>query len=332
MSCAWESSFTAFEGKGDSVLSIVIPARNEEDSLEPLHREIDAVLNSSGLEAEIVVVDDGSTDGTWSRIVALAALDPRVRGFRLRRHFGKAAALSAAVAHIQGDPVITLDADLQDDPAAIPRLIEKLEAGYDLVSGWRRQRFDPWHKLIPSRLFNGFVGVFSGLKLHDHNCGLKCYRSEVVQEIRLYGELHSFITLLAHRSGFRITEIETRHRPRRYGRSKYGPTRLITGLMDLSTLSFLGSFRRRLIHLLGGLGLLAFAGGISGLAYLAGVWVSGEGPIGSRPLLIYSVASLFLGGQMMTLGILAELITSPHRGLGQADPRHYSISERVGKP
>ena len=314
------------------MLSIVIPACNEEDSLEPLHRELDAVLHSSGLEAEIVIVDDGSTDGTWSRIVALASSDPRVRGFRLRRHFGKAAALSAAFAHIHGDPVITLDADLQDDPAAIPGLIQKLEAGFDLVSGWRKKRLDPWHKLIPSRIFNGFVGIFSGLKLHDHNCGLKCYRSEVVQEIRFYGEMHRFITLLAHRSGFRVTEIESRHRPRRYGRSKYGPTRLITGLLDLSTLGFLGSFRRRPIHLLGGLGLLAFAGGALGLAYLSGVWLSGGGPIGSGPLLIYSVASLFLGGQMMTLGILAEFITSPHRGLGQADPRHYSICERVGKP
>ena len=314
------------------MLSIVVPARNEVDSLGPLHRELDSVLRSAGLEAEIIIVDDGSTDGTWSKIRMLASSDPRVRGLRFRRHFGKAAALSASFASIQGDPVITLDADLQDDPAAIPRLIEKLEEGFDLVSGWRKERFDPWHKLLPSRLFNGLVGVFSGLKLHDHNCGLKCYRSEVVKEIQFHGELHRFITLLAHRSGFRVTEVETRHRPRRYGRSKYGPARLITGLLDLSTLSFLGSFRRRPIHLLGGLGLLAFAGGMLGLAYLAWVWLSGGGPIGSRPLLIYSVASLFLGGQMMTLGILTELITSPHGGLGRADSTQYSISDRIGKP
>ena len=314
------------------MLSIVVPARNEEDSLELLHREIDSVLGASALQAEIIVVDDGSTDATWSRIVALAEADPRVRGIRFRRHFGKSAALSAAFASVRGDPVITLDADLQDDPASIPLLIRKLEEGFDLVSAWRRQRFDPWHKRVPSLLFNWLVGAFSGLRLHDHNCGLKGYRSEVVKEIRLFGELHRFITLLAHRNGFRVTEIETRHRPRLYGRSKYGAARLLTGLLDLSTLGFLGSFRRRPIHLLGGLGLLAFVAGVLGLAYLAGVWLSGEGPIGARPLLIYSVAGLVVGGQMMTLGILAELITSPGSSLGQGDRLPYSISERIGEP
>lgn len=314
------------------MLSIVVPARNEEDNLEALHREIDSVLGASALPAEIIIVDDGSTDATWSRIVALAEADPRVRGIRFRRHFGKAAALSAAFASVRGDPVITLDADLQDDPASIPRLIHKLEEGFDLVSAWRRRRFDPWHKRVPSLLFNWLVGIFSGLRLHDHNCGLKGYRSEVVKEIRLFGELHRFITLLAHRSGFRVTEIETRHRPRLHGRSKYGATRLLTGLLDLSTLGFLGSFRRRPIHLLGGLGLLALVAGAVGLAYLAGVWLSGEGPIGTRPLLIYSVAGLVVGGQMMTLGILAELITSPGSRLGQGAPLPYSISERIGEP
>ncbi|MDE2755899.1 MAG: glycosyltransferase family 2 protein, partial [Acidobacteriota bacterium] len=199
------------------MLSIVIPARNEVDSLEPLHREIDAVLEASALQAEIIFVDDGSTDGTWSRIVALADRDARVRGIRFRRNFGKAAALSAAFSSVRGDLVITLDADLQDDPASIPLLVHKLEEGFDLVSAWRRERFDPWHKRVPSLLFNWLVGIFSGLRLHDHNCGLKGYRSEVVKEIRLFGELHRFITLLAHRSGFRVTEIETRHRPRLYG-------------------------------------------------------------------------------------------------------------------
>lgn len=314
------------------MLSIVIPARNEADSLEPLHREIGSVLAASALQAEIIVVDDGSTDGTWSRIVGLAESDARVRGIRFRRNFGKAAALGAAFAAVRGDWVITLDADLQDDPASIPRLIRKLDEGFDLVSAWRRERFDPWHKRLPSLLFNWLVGIFSGLRLHDHNCGLKGYRSEVVKEIRLFGELHRFITLLAHRSGFRVTEIETRHRPRLHGRSKYGAARLLTGLLDLSTLGFLGSFRRRPIHLLGGLGMLAFAVGVLGLAYLACVWLSGGGPIGSRPLLIYSVAALVVGGQMMTLGVLAELITSPGSRFGQGDPLPYSISERIGEP
>ena len=255
-----------------------------------------------------------------------------MRGIRFRRNFGKSAALGAAFAGVRGDMVITLDADLQDDPASIPGLIRKLEEGFDLVSAWRRERFDPWHKRVPSLLFNWLVGILSGLKLHDHNCGLKGYRSEVVKEIRLFGELHRFITLLAHRSGFRVTEIETRHRPRLYGRSKYGASRLLTGLLDLSTLGFLGSFRRRPIHLLGGLGLLAFGAGVLGLVYLAGVWFSGGGAhrhpapadlLGGRP---------GCGGQMMTLGILAELITSPGSRFGQGDPLPYSISERVGEP
>ena len=314
------------------MLSIVVPARNEVDSLEPLHREIDSLLDRSALQAEIIIVDDGSTDGTWSRIVALSRSDPRVRGIRFRRHFGKTAALSAAFASVRGDPVITLDADLQDDPDFVPQLIQKLEEGFDLVSAWRKERFDPWHKRLPSLLFNWLVGIFSGLRLHDHNCGLKCYRLEVIKEIRLFGELHRFITLLAYRNGFRVTEIETRHRPRLYGRSKYGAARLLTGLLDLSTLSFLGSFRRRPIHLLGGLGVLAFAVGVLGLAYLAVVWFSSEGAIGSRPLLIYSVAALVVGGQMMTLGILAELVISRGLRFGQRDPLPYSISERVGEP
>ena len=311
------------------MISIVIPVLNEELNLAPLHREIDEVLRSAGLQAEMIIVDDGSKDGSWNEVTQLARRDPRVQGIRFRRNFGKAAALSAGFACVRGDFVVTLDADLQDNPAEIPGLIRQLEAGFDLVNGWKRRRFDPWHKVIPSRIFNWMIRLASGLKLHDHNCGLKGYRVEVVREIRIYGELHRFITLLAHARGFRVTEMEVQHRPRIHGQSNYGVERFVKGLLDLLTVRVLTMFGERPLHFLGGTGLIAFAVGFLGLAYLAWLWVTGHRPIGTRPVLIYSAASLLLGAQMMSAGILAELIVS--RLGGEGDPgRSYSIAERIG--
>jgi glycosyltransferase involved in cell wall biosynthesis len=311
------------------MISIVIPVLNEALNLAPLHREIDEVLRNAGLEAEMIIVDDGSMDGSWNEVTQLARRDPRVQGIRFRRNFGKAAALSAGFACVRGDFVVTLDADLQDIPAEIPALIRELEAGFDLVNGWKRRRFDPWHKVIPSRIFNWMIRIASGLKLHDHNCGLKGYRIEVVREIRIYGELHRFITLLAHAKGFRVTEMEVQHRPRIHGQSNYGVERFVKGLLDLLTVRVLTMFGERPLHFLGGTGLIAFAAGFLGLAYLAWLWVTGHRPIGTRPVLIYSAASLLLGAQMMSAGILAELIVS--RLGGEGDPgRSYSIAERIG--
>jgi glycosyltransferase involved in cell wall biosynthesis len=311
------------------MISIVIPVLNEELNLAPLHREIDEVLRSAGLQAEMIIVDDGSKDGSWNEVTQLARRDPRVQGIRFRRNFGKAAALSAGFACVRGDFVVTLDADLQDNPAEIPGLIRQLQAGFDLVNGWKRRRFDPWHKVIPSRIFNWMIRLASGLKLHDHNCGLKGYRVEVVREIRIYGELHRFITLLAHARGFRVTELEVQHRPRIHGQSNYGVERFVKGLLDLLTVRVLTMFGERPLHFLGGTGLIAFAVGFLGLVYLAWLWVTGHRPIGTRPVLIYSAASLLLGAQMMSAGILAELIVS-RRG-GEGDPeRSYSIAERIG--
>ena len=311
------------------MISIVIPVLNEELNLAPLHQEIDEVLGNAGLQAEIVIVDDGSKDGSWNEVTQLARRDPRVRGIRFRRNFGKAAALSAGFACARGDFVVTLDADLQDNPAEMPGLIRQLEAGFDLVNGWKRRRFDPWHKVIPSRVFNWMIRMASGLKLHDHNCGLKGYRIEVVREIRIYGELHRFITLLAHAKGFRVTEMEVQHRPRIHGESNYGVERFVKGLLDLLTVRVLTMFGERPLHFLGGMGLVAFAVGFLGLTYLAWLWVTGHRPIGTRPVLIYSAASLLLGAQMMSAGILAELIVS--RLGGESDSgRSYSIAERIG--
>ncbi|MCI0420225.1 MAG: glycosyltransferase family 2 protein [Acidobacteria bacterium] len=312
------------------MISIVIPVHNEEQSLTALHNEIDAVLRRAGLEAEMIIVDDGSGDGSWNEVAKLARQDARVQGIRFRRNFGKAAALSAAFACVRGEFVVTLDADLQDNPSEIPRLIQQLDAGFDLVNGWKRRRFDPWHKVIPSRIFNWMIRLASGLNLHDHNCGLKGYRVEVVREIRIYGELHRFITLLAHARGFKVTELEVQHRPRLYGKSKYGVGRFVKGLLDLLTVRVVTLFGERPLHFLGVAGLFAFAAGFLGLAYLAWLWMMGHRPIGNRPVLIYSVVSLLLGAQMMTAGILAELIVSRLGGENGGFAQSYSIAERIG--
>jgi glycosyltransferase involved in cell wall biosynthesis len=311
------------------MISIVIPAYNEAESIPRLYQEIEAAASASEWDMEVIFVDDGSSDGTWAAIEALAERDPRVRAIRFRRNFGKAAALDAGFKEARGDRVVTLDADLQDNPADVPRLLSKLEEGYDLVVGWKRRRFDPWHKVIPSRVFNWMIGVVSGVCLHDHNCGLKCYRAAVVREIRLYGEMHRFITLLADARGFRVTEMEVHHRPRSFGRSKYGAGRFIKGFLDLLTVSFLTGYAERPLHFLGVCGLLALAAGLAGLSYLAGLWTLGFRPIGNRPVLIYSVAALLLGAQMLSVGILAELIASRVGGGDRNGDSGYSIERRL---
>jgi dolichol-phosphate mannosyltransferase len=314
------------------VLSLVIPLYNEKESLAHLYEEIAAVKQSAGLDVEVVFVDDGSSDGSWAVIDELARSQPRVRGLRLRRNFGKAAALSAGFRLARGDVIITLDADLQDDPAEIPAFLKKLGGGVDVVSGWKRIRHDPWHKVWPSRLFNGMVSWLTGVRLHDHNCGMKCYRAEIFREVRLYGELHRFIPVLAAARGYRIGEIEIRHRPRRFGRSKYGVRRFVKGFLDLMTVKFLTGFGQRPQHVLGSIGLVSFLLGALGMAYLAVTWIVRYfdetlfQPLHERPLLIYSVAALLLGAQMMSIGLIAELITS-YKG---RDEDAYSIAEQTG--
>jgi glycosyltransferase involved in cell wall biosynthesis len=294
-------------------VSIIIPVANEAQNLPKLGAELRASLDHAPLPPdhfEILFIDDGSQDGTWAAVKSLAAADPRVRGFRLRRNFGKAAALTAGFAHARGDLVCTMDGDGQDDPAELPRFLAKLDDGFDVVSGWKRIRHDPWHKVWPSRLFNLAVSALTGCKLHDHNCGFKIYRSDVLREVRLYGELHRFIPVLAHARGFRVAEIEVHHRPRQFGHSKYGLARLWKGFLDLLTVRFLTGFAQRPAHVFGTLGLLSLLLGAGGLLYLAVEWLLGHGPIGNRPLLVYSATFFGLGAQLLTLGILAELVTS----------------------
>ena len=316
-------------------LSLVIPAMNEVDSLRELHSQIAAVATANSLEIEVIFVDDGSRDGTWEVIRELTRTDSRVQGIRFRRNFGKAAALTAGLKCATGDLIMTMDADLQDDPAEIPSFIAKLSDGYDVVNGWKQRRLDPWHKVYPSRVFNWLVSRMTGLRLHDHNCGVKLFRSEVAREIRLYGELHRFIPVLAHSRGFRVTEIGVHHRARQHGYSKYGVRRFTRGFLDLLTVSFLIGFGQRPHHMLGWVGLICFGAGFAGLGYLALVWVLMNvfavwptTPIGGRPLLAYSIASTLLGAQAMRIGLLAELIVH-YTG---RDSDTYSIAEEARSP
>jgi glycosyltransferase involved in cell wall biosynthesis len=315
------------------MISFVIPVFNERDSLVQLHREIDETVRANGLEIEILFVNDGSTDDSWTLIHELAAKDSRVQGIRFRRNFGKAAALSAGFEAARGQIIMTIDGDLQDDPKEIPRFLKAMDEGNDVVSGWKRVRRDPWHKVLPSRIFNAMVSRLTGVSLHDHNCGFKCYRAEVFREVRLYGELHRFIPVLASARGFRIGEIEIDHRPRTHGASKYGVRRFVKGFLDLMTVKFLTSFSHRPQHVLGSIGLTAFLLGAFGMAWLAVTWVINYFrpesflPLHQRPLLIYAVAALLLGTQMLTMGFIAELLTA--HNARHAD--EYSIAETTFK-
>ena len=315
------------------LISVVIPVFNEAPSLEELAAELRATAAAHKLTLEVIFVDDGSQDDSWSIIERLAAADPRIQGIRFRRNFGKAAALAAGFEAASGDVVFQMDGDLQDDPAEIPHFLARLDHGSDVVNGWKRKRLDPWHRVWASRIFNWMVSRLTGLRLHDHNCGLKCFRAEVVKHLPLYGELHRFITVFAHAHGFRVTEAEVQHRRRRYGHSKYGAGRFVKGFLDLITVTFLVGFRQRPLHLLGSVGLVASFLGALGLAYLGVCWVlarfgvHGYGPIGHRPLLIYSVAALIVGFQMIATGFLAELMVAR----GAANEQVYDIAE-VTKP
>ncbi len=293
-------------------ISFVIPVHDEEESLAALHAELATVFADGRLgPAEFVFVDDGSRDGSWRVLSELARKDPRVAAIRFRRNFGKAAALVAGFQAARGDRVFTMDGDLQDDPAEIPRFLDELEKGLDVVSGWKKTRHDPWHKVYPSRVFNWMVSAMTGCRLHDHNCGFKLYRRAVLDEIGIYGELHRFIPVLAHARGFRVGEVVVRHRPRKHGRSKYGVMRMLKGFLDLLTVRFLTRFSQRPLHVLGGIGLVLVTIGGLVMLCLAIAWLNpANRPIGERPLLFYAGAFLSIGIQLLSLGILAELVTA----------------------
>jgi dolichol-phosphate mannosyltransferase len=284
---------------------------DEERSVALLYDELDSALGQLGEPWEVVFVDDGSADGTFSALTRLHDAHDNVRVVRLRRNFGKATALDAGFAEAAGDIDVTNDGDLQDDPAEIPRLLAKLDEGYDLVSGWKTKRRDPITRRIPSKIFNYVAGKVSGVRLHDMNCGLKAYRAEVVDGMQLYGELHRYIPVLAHYRGYRVTELPVNHRPREHGRSNYGVERYVRGFLDLLTVTFMGRYRHRPLHLFGGLGLLFSLIGSAILLYLTVVKILGHA-IGQRPLLLLGVLLVVVGIQLLSLGLISELITSHH--------------------
>ncbi|NND70934.1 MAG: glycosyltransferase family 2 protein [Rhodothermales bacterium] len=301
------------ERQGERVsvdLSVVVPILDEADSLDELVKEIIGGAAAAGRSLEIVLVDDGSRDGSWAKIQELSqALPDTVYGIRFKRNYGKSAALAAGFRQAQGDYIITMDADLQDDPSEIKVLVEALDAGNDLVSGWKRDRKDPFTKTVPSRFFNFVTRKMSGIPLHDFNCGLKAYRSEVTTDLLLYGEMHRYIPLLAKWEGFdRITELQVNHRPRKYGQTKFGLERFVRGFLDLITVLFITRFAARPMHFFGTLGTISFLGGFALSLYLTIDKLVFDNPIGDRPLLLLGVILILLGSQLFMSGILGEML------------------------
>jgi dolichol-phosphate mannosyltransferase len=299
------------------LLSVVVPLLNEEPTLERLYEELEAGIAPTGLEWEVVFVDDGSTDGSYRELVRLHAAHLNVRVVRLRRNFGKAAALAAGIDVAAGDVIVTMDADLQDDPAEIPSLLAKLDDGFDVVSGWKCDRHDPVVRRFVSKIYNAATRFATGVKLHDMNCGLKVYRAEVFDHVRLYGERHRFVPVLAHHLGFSVTELPVNHRPRANGKSRFGIERYLRAPFDLLTIVFMGRYRHRPLHLFGGVGLIASLVGVAILAYLTVLKAQGQG-IGSRPLLLLGVLLVVVGVQFLSLGLIGEMLTSHHEEKVQA--------------
>ena len=290
-------------------LSVVVPAYNEAESLPELQRELAAALEAMGRPWEVVYVDDGSRDGTDRVIESLAAADPRVRGVSLRRNFGKSAALATGFRAARGDIVATLDADLQDDPAELPRLIAELETGYDLVSGWKKNRQDPITKTLPSRLFNSVTSSVAGIRLHDFNCGFKVYRREVTEALEVYGELHRFMPALAHWRGFRVGELGVHHRARRFGRSKFGASRFVNGFLDLMSAAFISTSALKPLHVFGRIGLLFLVLGAGIGVYFVALWAGGEA-LRVRPLMLFGAGLVLVGIQFILMGLLGEMIAN----------------------
>lgn len=288
-------------------ISVVIPLYNEEESIAELTEKINSALDVS--EIEILFVDDGSEDSSWNIIEQLSDKFDHVKGIRLRKNYGKSAALQAGFDNASGNYVVTLDADLQDDPFEIPEMIKQLEGGADLVSGWKKERHDPITKTIPSRFFNAVTRWTTGIKLNDFNCGLKAYRREVTRNINLYGELHRYIPLLAKWQGFgKIEEQVVKHHPRKYGKTKFGLSRFMNGFLDLITLLFVNRYTNRPMHFFGTLGVIFSAVGIIINVYITVLKVFWDVPIGNRPLFFLGILLLVVGVQLFSIGFLGEMI------------------------
>lgn len=304
---------------------MVVPLLNEEESLPELARQLEDVLQRYAPNKwDVLFIDDGSTDGSYREIEAIHGRNPRFKAVRFRRNYGKSAALGVGFAQVEGDVVITMDADLQDDPQEIPALITKLEEGYDLVSGWKRKRHDPWHKTVPSKLFNVVTSMMSGVKLHDFNCGLKAYRRDVVKTVQVYGEMHRYIPALAYWEGFKVTEIPVQHHERKFGVSKFGMSRFLKGFLDLLTVMFTTRYVKRPLHFFGAVGTLFALVGFVTDAWLAVEWFLGRTSLSNRPLALFGVAMIIVGVQLISIGLIGELIVKQHQ-----EHERYSIQERL---
>ena len=309
---------------GTVIFSVVVPLYNEEESLVELHRRLTLALQSLSDKFEIIFVDDGSTDNSFAVLKTLHEKDDRVKVIRFRKNFGKSPALSAGFKEAQGEIIITLDADLQDLPEEIPALVQKIEAGYDLVSGWKFKRKDPFIRKIASRLFNRVTSFYTGMKLHDFNCGLKCYRREVIDELDLYGELHRYIPAIANWKGFKVGEVKVDHHPRIHGKSKFGSERYLRGLFDLLTVIMLTKYPEKPLHFFGLLGTILSFSGLAINIYLGIVRLSGKW-IGNRPLLLLGILLLILGVQFIFFGLMGELIV-----FSSQKETSYTVKERLG--
>jgi glycosyltransferase involved in cell wall biosynthesis len=289
-------------------ISIVIPIRNEAAGLDELHRELTETLSATGRPYEIIVVDDGSTDGSFEILARLHAVDPRVRVIRFRRNFGQTAAFSAGFAYARGRIIVTSDGDLQNDPHDIPAMIAMLEQGSDIVCGWRKDRKDAWlSRRLPSMAANQLISMATGVRLHDYGCSLKAFRAEVIKPLKLYGEMHRFLPAIASDQGVAITEVVVNHRPRRHGASKYGIGRTVRVVLDLVTVKFLSSYATRPLQIFGLIGFGMALVGTLVTAYLAYLRLFGDQSIANRPLLLFGILLIFTGVQLVTLGLLAEM-------------------------
>lgn len=309
-----------------TLISMVIPLFNEEESLPELYEAIVRELTSRSGDFEIVFVDDGSTDGSFATLKRLQNRDPRIRIIRFRRNFGKSAALSAGFQLARGEVIVTMDADLQDRPQEVGKLLAHLERGYDLVSGWKVKRRDPWHKRAASRIFNFVTALLTGVPLHDLNCGLKAYRREVIREVKVYGEMHRYIPVLASYRGFRIGEVPVDHAPRAYGHSKFGASRFLGGFFDLLTVIMLTRYNSKPLHVFGILGVVLLLAGVSIQAYLTVGWFQGRW-IGDRPLFMLGILLLIMGVQFIFFGLLAEMIAYSSRREGDYSVREVVVAE-----
>jgi len=311
--------------QNDILVSVVIPLLNEEESLPELVLHLEQVLGKlAGKRYEIIFIDDGSTDNSFNVIKQIRARNQRVRAFRFRRNYGKSAALSVGFQHAKGRIIITMDADLQDDPDEIPNLINKIREGYDLVSGWKKKRYDPITKTLPSKFFNFVTSLFSGVKLHDFNCGLKAYKQELVKDLQVYGEMHRYIPALAHWEGYKVTEIPVQHHPRKYGKTKFGVSRFLKGFLDLLTVMFTTRFLKRPLHFFGTLGGIFALSGFAIDLYLLIDWIIGRTYLSNRPLALFGIALIIVGVQLISLGLLGELIAK-----NMFEKVNYKIKERL---